>query len=137
MKNLIKSPLILEFIKKTNPSVLLIQVPDNISWSEQNLFLHTAYEQTIQSLYTPNVTTFENVWEFVEENYHGYSSADEILENDDLTKITQGEADDEIICSFLENYQVDLTFASEYKIASDVSIYEKAIKDYIYKKMKK
>lgn len=134
MKNLIETAAILSFIETYNPSALKIQVDENLPQSAKNLFIRSAYEMAIQALYTPKVTTVEDVWNFVEENYEAYYHADEILENDYLTKIAEGDANEKDISKFIENYGVDISLASDYKISSDIQIYEKAILGYLNKK---
>jgi len=85
----------------------------------------------------------ENIWNFVEKFYPNYSSSDEILNNDDLLKLLEGEVDtcaDSIYNSIREelvdlfgiepNEEEILKLAEQRYADSLVQIYEKAIKGY-------
>lgn len=85
-----------------------------------------------------------DIWSFVEEYYPNYSSCDEILYNDDLTKLLEGEVDtcaDSIYNSIREelvdlfgtepNEEEILKLAEQRYAESLATIYEKAIQGYL------
>ncbi len=85
-----------------------------------------------------------NTWEFVEKYYPKYQSCDEIAENDDLTKIIDGEINgqaeviyneikeslNEIFGTEPEEFQI-IEIAQQKLNESNAYIYEKAIEGYI------
>jgi hypothetical protein len=85
-----------------------------------------------------------NIWSFVEKYYPNYSSCDEILNNDDLLKLIEGEVDtcaDSIYNSIREelvdlfgiepNEEEILKLAEQRYTESLATIYEKAIEGYL------
>lgn len=86
----------------------------------------------------------KSVWDFVEKYYPNYSSCDEIMRNNDLQKIIDGEINGgaEILHAEIENELLDKNGISpedfeiqneiEYKLDySNLEIFEKSIKGYI------
>ncbi len=87
----------------------------------------------------------EHIWNFVEKFYPNYSSSDEILYNDDLLKLLEGEIEvdsgadsiydsirQELVDFFgTEPCQEEIIKVTEQRYADSlVQIYEKAIKGY-------
>lgn len=85
----------------------------------------------------------KTIWDFVEQYYPNYSSSDEILHNEDLLKLLEGEVDtgaDSIYNDIREELLVFGTEPSEEEILglaqqryseSLVDIYEQAIQNYL------
>ena len=86
-----------------------------------------------------------NIWNFVEQYYPNYSSSDEILYNDDLLKLLEGEVDTgaDSLYNMLSDILIEeslgiepseeevLEFAKESYNQSLVEIYELAIQGYL------
>lgn len=85
----------------------------------------------------------QTIWDFVEQYYPNYSSSDEILNNDDLLKLLEGEVDtgaDSVYNDIREELLILGTEPSEEEILglaqqryseSLVDIYEQAIQEYL------
>lgn len=84
------------------------------------------------------------IWNFVEKYYPNYSSSDEILHNEDLLKLLEGQVDtgaDEVFNSIREElinkfgtepFDEEVISVAEEKLnESLVSIYEQAIQGYL------
>ena len=85
----------------------------------------------------------EHIWNFVEKFYPNYSSSDEILHNDDLLKLLEGQVDtgadsiyDSIRQELIEKFGIEpcdseiISVAEQRYDESLARIYEKAIKGY-------
>lgn len=85
-----------------------------------------------------------DIWNFVEKYYPNYYSCDEILNNDDLLKLIEGQTDsgadsvynsirEELLEKFgVEPYDAEVISVAEQKYDESLArIYEKAIKGYM------
>jgi len=87
----------------------------------------------------------QTIWDFVEQYYPNYSSSDEILHNEDLLKLLEGEVDTgaDSLYNMLSDILIEeslgmepseeevLEFAQEMYNESLVEIYELAIQGYL------
>jgi len=85
----------------------------------------------------------KTIWDFVEEYYPNYSSSDEILHNEDLLKLLEGEVDtgadsiyndirEELLILGTEPREEEvLGLAQQRYSESLVQIYEQAIQEYL------
>lgn len=85
----------------------------------------------------------QTIWDFVEQYYPNYSSSDEILHNEDLLKLLEGEVDtgadsvyndirEELLILGTEPSQEEvLGLAQQRYSESLVQIYEQAIQNYL------
>lgn len=85
----------------------------------------------------------QTIWDFVEQYYPNYSSSDEILHNEDLLKLLEGEVDtgaDSVYNNIREELLILGTEPSEEELLglaqqryseSLVQIYEQAIQNYL------
>lgn len=81
-------------------------------------------------IYSPDPRQGDGVWEFVEKYYPKYYSCDEIMRNDDLCKILNGELNGDAEIMFDKEFEGNLELATAAFDQSTKYVYERAILGY-------
>ena len=81
-------------------------------------------------IYAPDPDRDENVWKFIEKHYLNFSCCKEIMRNDDLCKIVNGELEGDAENLFRDEFKNDFEAATAAFDQSIKYVYERAIVGY-------
>ncbi|TCC88551.1 hypothetical protein EZ428_18085 [Pedobacter frigiditerrae] len=107
---------------------LMINVTNTKTFSLQKYEVNKIEEEA--EIYAPDPQRDEGVWEFVEKYYPKYYSCNEIMRNDDLCKIVNGELNGDAEKMFEKEFEGSLALATAAFEQSNKYVYERAIVGY-------
>ncbi|MEJ5995594.1 hypothetical protein WG904_14285 [Pedobacter sp. Du54] len=107
---------------------LMINVINTKAFSLNGYKINKIQEEA--EIYAPNPERGEGVWDFVEKYYPKYYSCNEIMRNDDLCKIVNGELNGDAEIMFDREFEGNIELATAAFDQSTKYVYERAIVGY-------